>query len=165
MPTTAYLTITKFKGLTVMPSSFVDAIETAQAGWLDTQFLYWSDWINTRLRKRYAVPFVAPAPLAVEGWLARIVTVRAFLKRGVNPTDEQYADIKKDCDDALAEIKEAAESEVGLFDLPQRANVDTSGISQGNPLSYSEQSPYSWTDVQGQAGRFEDDNRHGGRLR
>lgn len=161
MPSVAYLTIAKFKTLTVMPPSFVDAIETAQPGWLDAQFLYWSDWLNTRLRKRYAVPFTAPAPLAVEGWLARIVTVRAFLRRGVNPTDQQYADIKDDHDKAHDEIKEAAESETGLFDLPLRADLDTSGISQGNPLSYSEASPYAWTDVQGQRGRNEDQNGGG----
>lgn len=143
-----------------MPPSFVDAIETTQPGWLDAQFLYWSDWIDTRLRKRYAVPFVVPFPLAVEGWLARIVTVRAFLRRGINPTDAQYADIKTDHDNALDEIKEAADSEKGLFDLPMRADLDPSAISQGNPRSYTEASPYVWTDVQGNRGRQED--QHGG---
>jgi hypothetical protein len=161
----AYLTLAKFKLLTVMPGSFVDAIETVSPGWVDAQLLHESDWIDTRLRKRYLAPFVSPVPLIVEGWLQRMVTVRCFLKRGVDPTDRQYATIEKDWADALAEIKEAADSEKGLFDLPLRADVNASGISQGNPRSYSEQSPYAWTDVQGRAGRYEDQSGNGGQSR
>lgn len=159
----AYLTLAKFKTLTVMPGSFVDAIETASPGWTDAQLAYWSDWIDSRLRKRYAVPFVAPVPSTVEGWLMRIVTVRCYLRRGVDPTDQQYADIKADDVAARDEIREAADSDTGLFDLPLRADLtNVSGISQGSPRTYSEQSPYAWTDVQGQAGRQQDENGNGG---
>jgi hypothetical protein len=165
MPTVPYLTLAKFKTLTVMPGSFVDAIEITDPGWVDTQLLYWSAWLDSRLRKRYLAPFVLPYPLAVEGWLSRLVTVRCYLKRGVDPTDEQYADVKADDVDARKEITEAAESVTGLFDLPVRADLDASGISQGNPRSYSEQSPYSWTTVQGEAGRAEDRNGNGGTFR
>lgn len=159
----AYLTLAQFKTLTVMPSSFVDALEVAQPGWVDIQLLYWSDWIDSRLRKRYAVPFVAPVPLAAQGWLTRIVTVRCYLRRGVDPTDQQYADIKADDVAARDELREAADSDAGLFDLPLRADLTaTSGISQGNPRAYSEQSPYAWTDVQGRIGRQQDESGNGG---
>ena len=85
----AYLNIDGFKLLTLMPGVHVDAIETVSPGWVDAQLEQVSSWIDSRLRKRYAVPFVAPYPSAVTGWLARIVTVRGYLKRGVDSTDEQ----------------------------------------------------------------------------
>lgn len=152
----AYLDLTSFKGLTLMPAEFVDAIESVTAGWIDAQLAYWSSQIDSRLAKRYAVPFSTPVPLAVTGWLARIVTVRCFLKRGVDPTDQQFEEIKADATSALAEIKEAADSADGLFDLPLRADTNASAISRANPRGYSEQSPYVSNDRQGIVGHEED---------
>lgn len=154
----AYLTLATFKNLTVMPSNFVDAIEAApaSAGWVDAQLAYWSAQIDSRLGKRYAVPFDAPYPVAVTGWLARIVTIRCWLRRGVDPNDLQFSEIKADADAAWAEIKEAADSNVGLFDLPLRADTNASGVSRGGPIGYSETSPFVWTDIQASTGRDED---------
>ncbi len=158
---TTYLALADFQALTLMPSDDVDAIELASPGWIDSQLEYWSAQIDSRLRKRYAAPFSVPYPLAVKGWLARIVTVRCYLKMGVRASDEQFAEIKADADAAIAEIKEAADSVTGLFDLPLREDTTTTGVSRGAPRSYTEASPYAWTTVQANAGREEDRNGGG----
>ena len=157
----AYLTVAAFKDLSVMPGEFVDELQTRYAGFLDAQLAYWSSWIDSKLRKRYAVPFASPYPTAVTGWLARIVTQRAWLRRGVGAQDEQWRTIEQEATDARAEVNEAADSEKGLFDLPLRADTSESGISKSGPLAYSEQSPYVWTDQQVDVGRQEDQSRRG----
>jgi hypothetical protein len=159
----AYLTVAEFKTLSLMPGEFVDVIETRYPGFIDAQLLTVSDWIDARLRKRYLVPFVVPYPVAVRGWLAKMVTPRVWHKRGVDPTDAQWGTIKQDATDAIAEVAEAANSDTGLFDLPLLPDVQgSSAISQGNTRAYSEQSPYSSMDVQGQIGRQEDQYGRGG---
>lgn len=157
----SYTDITGFRNLTVMPSELVDAVESIAAGWIDAQLAYWSAQIDTRLTKRYNTPFQSPYPVALVGWLVRIVTHRAYLRLGVKTSDEQYESIKQDAQDAWSEIKEAADSNTGLFDLPLRADVDKSGIRKGGPLYYSEQSPYVWADQQAYLGRAEDENGRG----
>lgn len=153
----AYLTVARFKLLSTIPNQFVDTVEMQTPGFTDAQLLYWSDWIDAQLRKRYAAPFEPPYPGAVEGWLARIVTMRVWSKRGVDPEDKQWGESKQDDTDARAEIARAADSESGLFDLPLRANTTDSGISRAFPRGYSEQSPYVWTSQQAQRGTQEDD--------
>ncbi len=156
-----YLDLTSFKALTIMPADHADAIQLVAPGWIDSQLVYWSGWIDSRLRKRYAAPFESPYPEAVTGWLARLVTVRAYLKRGVDPNDPQFEEIRADAERAMTEIKEAADGDVGLFDLPLRADTTAAGISKGGPLGYSEASPYVWTDEQAATGRAEDSRRGG----
>lgn len=139
-----------------MPSEAVDELESVASGFLAAQLAAWSAWIDSRLSKRYATPFAAPYPIAVRMWLARIVTPRALQRRGVDANDEQYIDIRDDAKAAEAEVLEAANSEAGLFDLPLRGDTTATGISRGGPYSYSEASPYVWTDVQRSTGRDED---------
>ena len=157
----AYLDLAGFRGLTVAPSNVVDDIEAASAGWIDVQLAYWSKWIDARLLKRYQAPFASPYPVAVQGWLSRIVTLRCYLRRGVDPTDPQFAEIKGDAEKAEAEIKEAADAKEGLFELPLRADVDANGVTRGGPMAYSETSPYVWTDRQRSVATDEDRNKRG----
>jgi hypothetical protein len=157
----AYLTLAEFQALSVIPSEFVSAIETLSPGWTLAQLTLESARIDARLSKRYGVPFQLPAPICVQGWLAKIVTLSAYLRRGFDPTDRQGASYIADRDGALAEIKEAADAVDGLFDLPLRADLTTSGVTRGSPKAYSEQSPYVFTDGQSRVGRQEDDNRGG----
>ena len=157
----AYLDKDAFAALTVMPEEYVAQIEMVSPGWVDGQLEYWSRQIDSRLAKRYAVPFSSPYPVAVCGWLARIVTVKCFLKRGVDPQDEQFDEYKSDAAAAMDEIKEAANSETGLFELPLRADKNASGISRGGTFGYSETSPYVWADIQGRVGHAEDRNGGG----
>lgn len=146
-----FAAVSEYKSYSALPDGFIDEIETADAGWTLVQVNYWSAWIDSRLRKRYSAPFQAPYPIAVLGWLARILDVRCLLRRGVAPTDEQFQEFKADAERALAEIKEAADSQDGLFDLPLRADTTATGITQGAPLGYSEVSPYTWSQLQREA--------------
>lgn len=152
----AYLTLAAFKLLSVIPPEYLDDIETDQAGWTDAQLGRWSDWIDSRLAKRYAAPFGTPYPGAVTGWLNDLVTFEAYLKRGIDPTDKQTSEIVRRRDTAMAEIKEAADAKDGLFDLPLRADTTASGISKGSPLGYSEASPYVGFELQRETAWDED---------
>lgn len=157
-----YLTLDEFKTRSTMPSENVDRIETASAGFTLAQIESVSRLdIDSRLRKRYAAPFSDPYPEAVKTWCARIVTMLCWERLGYDPTDESMDRAVKAHDAAKAEIKEAADSTDGLFDLPLRADTTATGISKGGPLGYSEQSPYVWFDVQVDAARDEDSNRRG----
>lgn len=141
----AYLTALEFKGLTLAPASYADAIEQREPGWLDRRLEYWSRHIDARLRKRYAVPFVGPPyPLTVAGWLERIVTWDVLLKRGIDATDEHATQLQASATAAHAEVAEAADTVTGLFDLPLRDDADGSAVSKAGPLFESEQSPYEW---------------------
>lgn len=122
---------------------------------------YWSAWIDSRLVKRYAAPFDSPYPVAVKGWLNRIVTLRCYLRRGVDSGDRQVAEIKLDAENAQAEIKEAADAKDGLYELPLRADTTATGAKRGTPRVYSEASPYVGFDVQQARGRNEDANGSG----
>jgi hypothetical protein len=159
---TAYLTVSQFKLLTLMPGAFVDAVEAVSPGFTDAQLNIFSAWLDARLAKRYGpIPWTLPAPTMVQAWLARIVTPRVWHKRGVDPTDQQFQQIVADDVDARAEVKEAADSDVGLFDLPLLPTGGVSGVTQGFPRSYSEASPYVAFDQQADLGRCEDEARMG----
>lgn len=167
----AYLDRDAFAARTDLPPEYLDAIEDRTPGWLDVQLEQWSRWIDARLVKRYAVPFADPAPEIVKLWLSTIVTFRALLKRGVDPSDLDVDLLREDYErvvgtaDRPGEIKEAADAEKGLFELPLRQNTVATGISKGAPRQYSEQSPYAWRDAQGAVGRSEDRSRRGGTTR
>lgn len=154
--TVAYHDLASFQLASLMPASFIDEIELRTPGWIDNRLLIGSAYLNSRLLKRYDAPFAAPYPIAVCDWLAKIVTMECWLKRGVASTDEEFQEYKLQATTAIAEIREAADAKDGLFDLPLRADTDASAITQGFPRAYSEQSPYVWADIQRAAGRAED---------
>jgi hypothetical protein len=159
---TAYLTVTDFKTGSNMPDEDVDFLETAYPGYLDKRLLRVSATINALLKRLYAVPFEAPVPEIVLGWVTDIVTYDAYMKRGYNPGSQQDGQIKLDRDLAIAQIKEAGDSDEGLFDLPLRATApEASGRTKSGPFGYSEQSPYVAFDVQVDAARNEDRARRG----
>lgn len=160
-----YLTTERFKALTLLPGHVLADIEQApgQSEWLTEQIKAISNYINTRLAKRYVVPFPDPPPPIVEIWIVAIVSLNAWLKRGVNATDETFREYKEKAEQASAEITEAANSELGLFELP-RVGEDgstSSAVRKGNTLSYSEASPYVGLSVQARRARREDDHGRG----
>jgi hypothetical protein len=106
--------------------------------------------LYTRLGKRYTVPFTAPYPEVVRGWIADLVTPMVYRRKGIDSSDEQITSADALAEKADGEIKEAADSQEGLFDLPLRQDSTESGLSPvvGGPLSYSEPDAYTWTDVQ-----------------
>jgi hypothetical protein len=159
----AYLTVEEFKTIALIPASWVDELESmpGNSGFTAMQLDVGSDYIDSRLRKRYAAPFQVPVPGIIKQWLARLVTPDVLIKRGVNATDQQYEELVKKAVAADAQIMEAANSETGLFDLPLRNNTIASGILSGATRAYSEQSPYVWTDQQRATARHEDQSRRG----
>jgi hypothetical protein len=139
--------ITKGGTGVIVPNGTLSAVPSP--GWFDFAFARATASMYGRLRKRYAVPFDAnnPPEKALD-WIVALVDPMAYRKRGVNTSDEQIAEINKARDEALAEMKEAADSDTGLFDLPLLNDEAMSAISQGGPYGYSEFMPYTWTDVQ-----------------
>lgn len=161
MATTPYLDLDGLKALSLLPDAAIDEIDSANPGWFSATLVERSAWINARLAKRYDAPFASPYPEIVTGWLAKMVTWRATFKRGYVPTDLSATQLKDDSDAAEKEVLEAANSEVGLYELPLRADTDESGVSKGGPYGYSEQSPYVWYDRQRSVASDEDRNGSG----
>jgi len=151
----------RYKLLGVMSGPDVDDLEQQYPGFHRAHFISATSWIESRLRKRYATPFQSPYPPVLEQWLCALVGLRAFMKKGVRQTDEQFQQVVKDDTTARAEILEAAGSVTGLFDLPLREGNTASGITKGGPLGYSEASPYVAFDIQADRGRGEDYSRRG----
>lgn len=154
----SYLTLEEFKLRSMMPQQQVDALEVAEPGFIAAALAMNSDWINARLRKRYLAPFASPYPPVVLGWLTAMTTLQCYGKSGWSPgSKSDEASIIDAAKEAREEVKEAADSKEGLFDLPLDTG-DSSGVSKGGPLSYSEASPYAWTTLQSNTGRDEDSN-------
>jgi hypothetical protein len=97
-----------------------------------------------------------PVPSVALGWLARIVDVDVWDVRGANPQDPTIARYVELRTEALTEVKEAADSKEGLFELPTTDDVGDSAIDQGGPIYYSEASPYVNADLREIEGRAED---------
>jgi len=145
------LTQAQFRDRTTMPKADVDVVESIEAGYILNRLKFHTSRINSRLRKRYATPFAADGagPELALGWLTDIVTPEVWLKRGVNPEDPQYVAADRMRDLAFADLKEAADSDEGLFELPLRESTEgASGVTRGGPFGYAEASPYSAMDVQ-----------------
>lgn len=136
-----------FRTRTVMPDVYVDELWTVRSGYLEAAIRGAYADIYSRLRKRYKVPFTV-VPEVVVRWMTRIVTPEAYRARGVDASDDQIELIDADRLRAYEEIKEAADSKDGLFDLPLDETLDETAIAKGGPLAYSEASPYTWSDVQ-----------------
>lgn len=165
MSSAAYLTVEEFTQRSVIPPELIAAIEQSQPGWTLSQLQQKSRWMDMHLSKRYAVPFDAPYPEAAKQWLTRLVTRDFYLRRGVDPSDEQQVAIMQDATDAVTEIKEAADAQIGMIDIPSVPNGTVKGsiVTRGQTRSYSESSPYVGGDVQRARGRGEDFNRRGTR--
>lgn len=157
----AYLTESDFRLQTLLPVNVIDEVEDRTPGWVTQQLLMVSARIDTRLTKRYAVPFASPYPIAVLEWLTHIVSWRCYLKRGVNSLDSEATEYKSQHDQALKELEEAANSNTGLFELPLRADTAATGVSRGGPRAYTEQSPYVSQDQIAATGHNEDSNGGG----
>lgn len=162
----AYLTVQQYRSKSMLPLETLDAIETRQAGWTAEQLELVSSRIYAQLGKRYKQWLdAAKYPTVLGEWIARIMDVRALLKRGVNPEDQQYVTLKEFHDDAWKEITQAANGESGLLDLPAEEGGAVSGIVRGGPLAYSESSPYVAFDNQSEVGHQEDTNKGGTSFR
>lgn len=156
MATTPYLDADEFADLTLAPAAYIAEIEAAEPGWTLRQLVHFSAWIDSQLRKRYAIPFVAPFPETVLTWLCDIVTERVYLKVGIDATDKQLDNILQAAQRAREQVQLAANSVDGLFELPLRADDPASAVARGGPLAYTETSPYKWMTVQREIATDED---------
>jgi len=156
----AYLDTDEFKLRTIIAGSFIDDLESSQPGWVDQQLESMSRRVDSRLRKRYVVPF-ATAPESVKLWVTQLATMRVFMRIYRAPTEQQqWVSVQEDYENAMAELKEAADSQNGLYDLPITDAADASAITKAQTAAYSEQSPYAAFD--GQAAYARDEDRNGG---
>lgn len=137
----------------------VDYVEADSPGFVEARIAIRTSWMHQRLRKRYgkSMPFGDPVPEIILGWLTAFVTLDVMRRRGLNPQDPGVEMLVADAATAADELKEAADSKDGLFDLPTIEGGD-SGVSTGGPLGYAEQSPYTWMRRQRTAGKQEDNN-------
>jgi len=143
-----------------MPPESVQELEARRPGFLLAQIQRHWNRIQAILRKRYDVSaMAADPPETVIGWLVDLVTKEAYDARGYDPSGKSdEAAILKRWEEAKLEIKEAADSEKGLFELPLLASIeDADGVTKGFALGTSEQSPYVWADKQREAATAEDD--------
>jgi hypothetical protein len=157
-----YLTDEEFRIRTLLPAAVIDGIESKTPGWLNAQLVGVSARVTGRLAKRYGVYTAPPYPEVIKQWVTDIVSFNAWLKRGVSATDATIESYKEKHDTAYDEMREAADSEVGLFDLPRVTDGATaSGINRGGTRVYTEASPYVGFDVQADRARMEDRGRRG----
>lgn len=98
-----------------------------------------------------------PVPRIVLMWLATMVAYDCYDKRGADPQEPTFARRLKEYERAEEQLKEAADSKDGLYDLPATDGGDTAVVT-GGPLGTSEQSPYTWQKRQACAGSAEDRN-------
>lgn len=142
-----------------MPPADVDAVDALYPGTFDALAESVSRTFDARLAKRYAAPFEDP-PETLRWHVAQCVAAALWQKRGYNPGSAQDQIIQENKAEALAWLKEAADSSEGLVELPRREDEPKSdGVTRGGPLGYSEASPYVWTDDQADEGRTEDRQR------
>lgn len=154
---TGYLDVPGFGMRSIMPGEMIARLENKAPGWLQTRLNAKSSWLNAKLPKRYATPFVAPFPDIVQDWVAAMVTPEAYAKIGFNPSSEQdKTSILDPADQARDEVDEACDAQNGKFELPLRQDTSVNGVTRGGPRVFSETSPYAWADAQRATGRGQD---------
>jgi phage gp36-like protein len=150
-----------FADMTIAVPEVLSWVNERRPTWLLQQLESVSRYVDSRLRKRYAVPF-DPAPEIVKIWVVAIVTLRLYLFRGIAPTDALAQAAKADADRAYLELAEAADAAEGLFELPLLEAQDGTATTKAATLAYSEASPYVARDAQAVAGRIDDERGSGG---
>ncbi len=131
----SYLTFAEYSVRSRIRASLITQAGSAKVEvWLAER----SSKIRARLVKRYAVDFTDPGATTdvLLGWLGALVDLDVQEYVGGTPEGREDAWIVKRADAAEAEIKEAADSETGLFELPLR-NTDplgASAINKGAPI-------------------------------
>jgi hypothetical protein len=139
--------VVEFRTRSIMPDEDVDFLWTHRTGFLESALASALGDIYARLRKRYRVP-MAPVPEVVLSWQTKLVTPEAYRARGYNPNDPTLEGAEKDRERVYEQIKEAADAENGLFDLPLLDTEDASAVAKGGPLMIADASPYDWIDRQ-----------------
>lgn len=152
-----YVDLPTFTTLATIPRADVQRFEADNPGFIAARSALHQAWIDARLKKRYVVPFdFDEPPTIVVMWLVALLTLDVFERRGYNPSTAEIQPMRDAATRALDEVREAADAEKGLFDLPLLADASASGVTAGGPLAYTETSPYVFTDQQAEQGSRED---------
>ena len=115
-----------------------------------------SRMFDARLHKRYATPFQEPYPEVLRFHVAQVVSFQLAIKIGFEPGSAKDEQIKAMRDEALAWLKEAADSQAGTVELPPietPVTGDGTAVSRSRPHAYSESTPYQWARLQAQRAR------------
>lgn len=143
----SYLTFDEYGARSMIRASLIGQAGSPKVTvWLNER----SSKIRARLVKRYAVDFTDPGPTpdVVLSWLRDLVDHDVQEYVGGTPEGREDEWIAKRAEKADAEIKEAADAEKGLFELPLR-NTDllgNSAINQGGPYVRSYLTPHDVND-------------------
>lgn len=149
---TPYLTFETWKTRSRLSSDDCNDIYAREPTKVTTFLADTTEWINSRLRKRYDEAAL-PTNGTILRWCRDIVDLEIFMLRGGNPSSAQDGLYKEHHDTAKAEIKEAADAATGLFDLPLKQDVTSTGIVKGAPIMEADASPWAWMDRQAEAVR------------
>jgi hypothetical protein len=148
---TSPLSLAEYKSITTINTSIVDVCAAKGKSvqtWLNLKWAH----VKSRLVKRYSVDFTAPGPVPekIVEWLVVLVDIEVWKCVGGNPEGREDGWYDKDRDRVEAELKEAADADTGLFELPLR-NTDPTGasaVSKGGPLVESFNTVHGWFDAQ-----------------
>ena len=138
----------RLKGV-LLPSD-VDRVEVRYPGITAARLATAHARLNSKLMKRYRLPFTTPVP-EVLVWYESVVVSHELLValRGANPDSSQLDEAGKLLAEAQEWLKAAVDPEHGDVELrAAEAGLGPSAINAGGPYGYSEASPYTWTDRQ-----------------
>jgi len=142
------------KRQSVMPAADIDELEAREPTWILGKALSLQGIIDARLRKRCSVPFDSPVPDAVLTWLGSLLDPEMYLKRGINPSDQQQVLIDKRAERAELALAEAADGNIGKYDLPARQDTTETGMTEPATLGSSEQSAFTGKHLQWDAVKY-----------
>jgi hypothetical protein len=142
------------KRQSIMPTADIDDLNTKESGWIVGKAASLQGFIDARLRKRCPVPFDSPVPDAVLNWLGALLDPEMYLKAGVNPSDQQQIRIDERRARAEAALAEAADGNIGKYDLPARQDTTDTAMTEPATLGYAEQSAFTGKHKQSDAVRY-----------
>lgn len=111
--------------------------------------------LRDQLRNRYAVDDPKFGNVTVRAWIAAQVAQAVCVKRGIDPTDVVYSEIKSAADAARSEIDSAADSDVGKYELPTLDQRPVSVVFRAR----SDADPGAWKRRQAKRAAAERDGR------
>lgn len=144
----SYLTLAAYRSITTLDGSTVDLCAAKGKDvqrWLDLD----SAHIRSRLVKRYAIDWTEvanqPVPDKIIQWLILLVDIPVCKCAGATPEGRVDDWAREDQTRVNDELKEAADCENGLFELPLR-ETGASAIHIGVPHVVSYQMPWNYYD-------------------
>jgi len=131
----SYLTLAAYRSITTLDGSIVDLCAAKGKDvqrWLDMG----SAHIRSRLEKRYAIDWTEisnqPVPDKIIQWLVLLTDIPVCKSAGVTPEGRVDDWAREDETRTNDELKEAADAENGLFELPLR-ETGASAVHIGVP--------------------------------